>query len=226
MPCRATFLGAVLSSILVGCSVPPVEAAPIDQGDEAPTKPTTSTSTPTKSTTNPVSPVVVAPATDPAVTASTIDTTSTASAKTPASSSWSGSVATTATVRFGGQGACDYDVTLTNIEVALALDSQGRATTSKVTALMNETTPQCQFAPLGTLPLEYDYTAPASGAVQGLAFAPLASADNRPQGTLTITGTATSASAIHATLVFHRTDATEDKLNWTVTAEVDLSAQP
>lgn len=210
----------------VGCSVPSVEPMPLVLGDAPaksstdsdPKKPANTGTTPVDTTSSPTT------ETDDDTSSSSVDTTSTAGTKTPATAArtWTGSLDSSAVVGFGGNGACDYDVVLTNIRVTVAIDANGSPTTGKVTATMTETTSQCQFAPMGTLPLEYDYAAPAGGAT-GVTFTPLASADNRPQGTLSVTATSTSSSKIATQLVFHRTDTAEDKLNWTITVAVDLT---
>lgn len=215
----------VLAAVVVGCSVPSVEPVPIEQGDDAPASSSKSASTSKK--TSGTTPVDTTSSATPESSDGTIDTTlptkTTTGTSTPRS--WSGSLGTTSTTRFGGSPFCFYDVVLTNVNVNMQLDGAGNALSASVTANMTETTPSCGSPPLGTLPIAYEFDAGDGGAT-GLAISVTPDSDNRPRGTLALVGTMNGTSKLHTQLEFHRTDATSDSLNWTVNAAVDLTPTP
>ncbi len=132
-----------------------------------------------------------------------------------------GTVATSPTVQFGGaQGFCTYNVTFTNITMTLTAVNGG---TSVVSGTMNEAAvpPTCATP---AAPNVHTYTSAAvlvSGATVAATYA--ASSGNRPQGTLNFSGTlGADRNSATGTLVFHRTDAAEEILRWTVTVPISL----
>jgi len=131
-----------------------------------------------------------------------------------------GTVATSPTVQFGGaQGFCTYTVTFTDISMSLVATSGGSST---VTATMNEAVvpPTCADPAARNV---HTYTSSAV-AVAGTTVTATytAGASNKPQGTLIFTGTIVDNNTITGNLVFHRTDANEEILRWTVTVPITL----
>lgn len=131
-----------------------------------------------------------------------------------------GTVATSPTVQFGGaQGFCTYTVTLTDISMTLVAVNGG---TSTVTATMNEAVvpPTCADPAARNVHTYTSSSVAVTGTTVSATFA--AGASNKPQGTLIFSGNLVDNNTVTGTLVFHRTDANEEILRWTVTVPITL----
>ncbi len=136
---------------------------------------------------------------------------------------WTGSLAASKTVDFGGSPYCKYRVTLQQIEVDLTMTKAGAVVTGKVKNLAVEAVvPPCSYPPQDPSLHEYSLAAAkpgANGAVH-LDFAPFAS--NHPKASLALDGPLVgSSSTANATLEWHRTDQ-PSPLDWRVTVSVPL----
>lgn len=138
-------------------------------------------------------------------------------------------------VTFGGKAAvgtaiyCMYKITLKQLDVELAIlpsgeVSDGRVQDLNVEEIIPSTTPVVCDANTGTIPPNIaTYTlASATPAATGLTLAFHAAATNHPAATLA--GTLLPAGDGYlVTLSFHRTDAADAVLNWTVAASLPLA---
>ena len=131
-----------------------------------------------------------------------------------------GTVATSPTVQFGGaQGFCTYTVTLTDISMSLVAISGG---TSTVTATMNEAVvpPSCADPAARNVHTYSSSSVAVTGTTVTATYT--AGSSNKPQGTLLFSGNLVDNNTLTGSLVFHRTDANEEILRWTVTVPITL----
>jgi hypothetical protein len=134
-----------------------------------------------------------------------------------------GTVATSPTVNFGGaQGFCPYTVTLTDISMTLSAVTGG---TSSVTATMNEAVnpPSCATPHARTVNTYSSNTVAVTG--NSVTASYTGGANNFPGGTLNFSGTLVDNNTVTGTLTFHRTDANEEILRWTVVVQITLLRQ-
>lgn len=138
-------------------------------------------------------------------------------------------------VTFGGKAAvgtatyCMYKITLKQLVVELAILPSGGVSDGRVQDLNFEevipsTTPVVCDSTTGTIPPNIaTYTlASAAPAASGVSLTFQGGATNRPNATLA--GTVLPAGDGYlVTLKFHRTDAIDEVLNWTVAASVPLA---
>ena len=138
----------------------------------------------------------------------------------PQSVIWSGSLAKTNKVAFGGDPYCNYEVVLTNVKVDLTLSSDRTIASGAVTWTMTETTiPPCLYTPQAP---SQNSASPAPAKTMPLANGGfhvelLGAPDNHPEGTLVLESNAGGESTIE----WKRTDQT-GKLGWTVRATIPL----
>ena len=140
------------------------------------------------------------------------------------SGNWQGHVATTTAVDFGGGVFCAYRVVLSDIDVTLTLDQQGRITASRIQSTMTETTPSsCQAAPLGVQENDYAFDASTSTPAVLLTASLAPDAKNLPLANVTINAALVDVQNMRASIVFQRTGGTAASLDWKVTTEVQLT---
>lgn len=146
--------------------------------------------------------------------------------KPPQTVNWSGQLAASPTVAFGGVQYCKYSVTMKNIFVDMLVDDAGSATNGVVQAVMEEKiVSDCGTAtPKPANTHTYTQTKPAtsSGGSLRIEFQP--SAKNSPKATLVFDGTFANATELDGKLTWHRIDIdSAPELSWTVTATVHLT---
>jgi hypothetical protein len=139
-----------------------------------------------------------------------------------------GSLDHTEPLAFGGQGFCDYRMTLKQLEVQIAITASGQVPSAHVQDLNVEEliTMPCGDPPAGTIPpntATYDLEL-ATPSTTGIGISFTAANTNEPHATLAANLTRT-ATGYTAALVFHRFgEATV--LNWTIFVSVELAPAP
>jgi hypothetical protein len=140
----------------------------------------------------------------------------------PQSRVFTGTLAATATTAFGGEGYCNYRVTMKSVEVSVTVTQAGDIANAAVTSLaVEETVPPCPHPPLPPNVHKYYLASssklPAGGSHLELARDPL----NRPEATLVLEGDF-RADTVKAALEWHRTDI-GPPFDWRVTTTVSLT---
>lgn len=136
---------------------------------------------------------------------------------------WSGRLETSPMVDFGGGKWCNYHVVLSNIELHVTLDADGHIASTDLTNTMTETATACEAQPLGVQQNMYAFRKAANGAPSALTVMQTPDPNNLPQADVTLVADIRDASHMRARLLFHRTGAVEDVLNWRDTLDVDLT---
>jgi hypothetical protein len=141
----------------------------------------------------------------------------------PESVRWTGTLATTKTVEFGGSPYCKYRVTLRQVEIDVTMKKTGEVVNASVkNVVVEESVPPCTFPPQNPNAHQYSLakSKPAPTGLQ-LDFAPFAA--NRPRATLVMVGPLDGASpSATVSLEWHRTDQPAP-LDWRVTAIVPVT---
>lgn len=141
----------------------------------------------------------------------------------PDSVRWTGTLATTKTVEFGGSPYCKYRVTLKQIEIDVTMKKTGEVVNALVkNVAVEESVPPCTFPPQPPNAHQYSLgsSKPAPTGLQ-LDFAPFAT--NKPKATLVMVGPLDGASpSATVSLEWHRTDQPAP-LDWRVTAVVPVA---
>lgn len=140
---------------------------------------------------------------------------------TETSTTFAGSLASTATVPFGGGGFCKYDITLRDIAIELDLDSAGEVSRATVRDLAVERAlDNCPHAPMA--PSIQDFTLKSAAVTTtGTRVELVGSKTNRPATSLVV-DLVQSGAGYEATATWTRTDQTAP-LVWTVTAKTSLA---
>jgi hypothetical protein len=149
--------------------------------------------------------------------------------KPPPPIDFTGALAATAKVPFGGSPYCNYDVTLKQVAVDVHLLASGDVADATVTDTMVEDAPGCQYPPQN--PSNQSFAFASSEKIAGGVKVTFTGAqDNKPATALVMTITtsppdagadAASADGYPATLTWNRTDQPAP-LAWKVTAKITL----
>jgi hypothetical protein len=139
----------------------------------------------------------------------------------PSSSVFAGTLATTATVPFGGGGFCKYDVTLKDVAIEvelLANGDVGRATMRDLA--VEKALDGCPYAPMD--PSIQDFTLKSQAVTTtGTRIELVGAKTNRPETALVI-DLVESGAGYEATGTWKRTDQ-QGALGWSVTAKISLA---
>lgn len=152
----------------------------------------------------------------------TSGTTPTPPARVP--TSWRGHIDTSPMVDFGGGKWCNYHVVLSDIELTMSLDAAGHITASDVTNTMTESATACEAEPLGVQRNTFAFRAPANTPAT-LTVMQVGDPNNLPQADLTLVATPVDATHMKAQLLFHRTGAVDNVLNWRDAIDVELTLE-
>jgi hypothetical protein len=143
------------------------------------------------------------------------------------SGAWSGSVAATAVVEFGGPPYCYYTVQLTNIASSVQVNA-GTVSAARVTALHTEQAIRgCPYAPLA--PQTHTYTLNSATVTDHhVAIRYDAAPANAPTAALDFVGDISAdGHSIAGTFTWQRVDqASAPNLEWRVTADMTMAAAP
>lgn len=141
----------------------------------------------------------------------------------PDSVRWTGTLAASKTVEFGGSPYCKYRVTLNQIEVDVTMRKSGEVVNALVrNVVVEESVPPCTYPPQAPSAHQYSLgsSKPAPTGLE-LSFAPFAG--NKPKATLVLVGPLDGASpSATVSLEWHRTDQPAP-LDWRVTAIVPVA---
>lgn len=134
---------------------------------------------------------------------------------------WRGRVEATAQTDFGGGPWCDYHVKITNIDVQLALDADGKVVSSDLSSTMNESATACDRGDgLSVQQNAYSFRAPKDEADALTVLLP--DPKNLPQANVALTLAPPDGARMRARLVFQRTDGADAALDWRVITELEL----
>jgi hypothetical protein len=143
---------------------------------------------------------------------------------TPAetSSVFAGTLATTATVPFGGGGFCKYDITLKDVAIEIEILPNGDVGRATVRDLAVERSLEgCPYGPMD--PSIQDFTLKTHGVTTtGTRIELEGSKTNRPATALVVDLVPTAAAGYAATATWKRTDQ-QGALAWSVTAKATLA---
>lgn len=139
-------------------------------------------------------------------------------------STFAGTLATTATVPFGGGGFCKYDITLRDVAIEIELSEAGEVTRATVRDLAVERALDgCPHAPMD--PSIQDFTLKSTAVTTtGTRIELTGAKSNRPATSLVV-DLAQAGAAYTATATWKRTDQTAP-LAWSVTAKATLTTKP
>lgn len=139
----------------------------------------------------------------------------------PADTSYAGTLTTTATVPFGGNGFCKYDITLRDVAIAIDVSTKGEVTRATMRDLAVERALDgCPYGPME--PSIQDFTSKTqSVTTTGTRVEFVGAKANRPQTSLVV-DLVPSANGYQATATWKRTDQTAP-LAWSVTAKMTLA---
>ena len=139
----------------------------------------------------------------------------------PADTSYAGTLATTATVPFGGNGFCKYDITLRDVAIAIDVSTKGEVTRATMRDLaVEKALDGCPYGPME--PSIQDFTSKTqSVTTTGTRVEFVGAKANRPQTSLVV-DLVPSANGYAATATWKRTDQTAP-LAWSVTAKMTLA---
>lgn len=129
---------------------------------------------------------------------------------------FAGTLAAAPKAAFGGSGYCNYEVTLEDVAVEIAVGDGGVVTSATVTDHVVEKALECQYAPMK--PADQSFSLAAANGTR-LSFA--GAATNQPKTDLVVDLAAT-AGGYQASLTWTRTDQ-KAPLAWTVTADLALA---
>lgn len=142
----------------------------------------------------------------------------------PDSVRWTGSLATTKAVEFGGSPYCKYEITLKQIEVDVTLTKTGEVVSAVVRNVATEASlPPCTYQPQAPSAHQYSFGSSKTSANKGLELTMTAASANKPKASLVVVGPLAGSSGVaNVTLEWHRTDQPAP-LDWRVTATVPVT---
>lgn len=134
-----------------------------------------------------------------------------------------GTLATTATVPFGGSGYCKYDLTLKDIAIEIELAPNGVVSRATVRdRAIERALDGCPYAPMDPSAQEFALKSQAT-TTTGTRIEFVGAKTNRPETALVV-DLAAQGGGYRAIAVWKRTDQTAP-LAWSVTAKIDLAAK-
>jgi len=138
---------------------------------------------------------------------------------------WHGRVDTSPMVDFGGGQWCNYHVVLSDLELHMTLDDAGHIASSDLTNTMTETATACDAEPLGVQANSYAFRKPTATTATTLTVMQTPDPNNLPQADVTLVAEAVDATHMRARLLFHRTGAVDNVLNWRDSIDVELTPE-
>lgn len=158
--------------------------------------------------------------TAPVVTPST-PTTPTAATTPAPDTTWTGTLAKTEAVAFGGAPYCNYKTHFENITVRITMNGDGSVKFADVNGnAVEETVGTCSNKPIAENTHDYAFTPAAP--VAGSTFQASGGAANQPHAMLNASVAVTTDG--HVTLTWHRDDI-GSPFDWTITADVPLTKE-
>ena len=139
----------------------------------------------------------------------------------PEDTAYAGTLTTTATVPFGGDGFCKYDITLRDVAIEIAVSTKGEITRATMRDLaVEKALDGCPYSAME--PSIQDFTSKTMSVTTTGTRVEFAGAKaNRPQTALVV-DLVPSANGYQATATWKRTDQTAP-LAWSVTAKMALA---
>ena len=149
--------------------------------------------------------------------------TSTSTPSPTIAGSWSGTVATSPTVPFGGSGYCNYTVTLSNVQLSFDVDASFVASNVQLRQTASEQAIVCPFQPYP--PNQHTYQLTGQQSSPGAVILNLANTSGAPANTAEISASLDSPNALSARFTFQRSlqPGEEQAIGWRVTFTSNLA---